>query len=62
MVVRVTDTGSVSIEKPRPIRKPETVSEYRKRLEEIARKYPIHGTTEEIMLELRGDPAEDPEV
>lgn len=35
-------------------------AEYLKRLQTIAKRYPIRdGTTEEIMLELRGDPADD---
>lgn len=58
VVLRVTATGVV-IEKPQAGDASETTSEYRRRLEEIARKYPIHGTTDEIMLELRGDPADD---
>jgi antitoxin PrlF len=62
VVVRATASGGISIEKPRAIRPPETLSEFRKRLDEIAAKYPIQGTTDEIMLELRGDPAEDPKV
>jgi antitoxin PrlF len=34
--------------------------EYLKRLQAIAKRYPIRaGTTDEIMLELRGDPADD---
>lgn len=53
--VRATANGAVLIEKPA------AVSEYRKRLYELARRRPIRGaTTDEIMLELRGDPAEDP--
>ena len=52
--VRSTASGGVYIEKPG------AASAYRKRLEEVARKYPIKGaTTDEIMLELRGDPADD---
>lgn len=55
--VRSTASGGVYIEKPG------AASAYRKKLEEIARKYPILGTTtDEIMLELRGDPAEDPKL
>jgi antitoxin PrlF len=55
--VRSTASGGIYIEKPG------AASAYRKRLEEVARKYPITGaTTDEIMLELRGDPAEDPKL
>ncbi|ABD87687.1 AbrB/MazE/SpoVT family DNA-binding domain-containing protein [Rhodopseudomonas palustris] len=35
-------------------------ADYLKKLQAIAKRYPIHGsTTDEIMLELRGDPADD---
>lgn len=35
-------------------------AEYLKRLQAIAERYPIRGgTTDEIMLDLRGDPADD---
>jgi antitoxin PrlF len=52
--VRNTASGGVYIEKPG------AASAYRKRMEEVVRKYPITGaTTDEIMLELRGDPADD---
>jgi AbrB family looped-hinge helix DNA binding protein len=55
--VRNTASGGVYIEKPG------AASAYRKKLEEIAKKYPIRGaTTDEIMLELRGDPGEDPKL
>jgi len=53
--VRATASGAVVIEKEAP------VSDYRKRLEAVANRRIIRGaTTDEIMLELRGDPAEDP--
>ena len=52
--VRATASGGVLIEKPA------AASEYRRRLEEVARRRLIQGTTDEIMKELRGDPAEDP--
>ena len=53
--VRATANGSVVIEKTA------AMSEYRQRLYELARRRPIRGaTTDEIMRELRGDPAEDP--
>ncbi len=53
--VRATAAGGVLIEKPA------AVSEYRRRLEEVAKRRLIRGiTTDEIMKELRGDPAEDP--
>ena len=52
--VRNTASGDVYIEKPG------AASAYRKPMEEVVRKYPITGaTTDEIMLELRGDPADD---
>ncbi len=63
VVVRVTATGGVSIEKPRVAGRPETANEYRKKLEALADRRLISGaTTDEIMLELRGDPAEDPKL
>jgi antitoxin PrlF len=53
--VRATASGAVVIEKPG------AASDYRDRLYEVARRRPIRGaTTDEIMKELRGDPAEDP--
>ncbi len=53
--VRATAAGGVLIEKAA------AVSEYRRRLEEVAKRRLIRGiTTDEIMRELRGDPAEDP--
>jgi antitoxin PrlF len=53
--VRATASGSVVIEKAG------ARDDYLARLYEIARRRPIRGaTTDEIMLELRGDPAEDP--
>lgn len=52
--VRATASGSVVIEKPT------AESDYRRRLEEVASRNLIQGTTDEIMKELRGDPAEDP--
>lgn len=53
--VRATASGSVVIEKTG------ARDDYRERLYELARQRPIRGaTTDEIMLELRGDPAEDP--
>lgn len=33
--------------------------DYLKKLQEVAKQYPIAGKTDEIMLELRGDPADD---
>jgi len=53
--VRATASGGVLIEKSG------VKDDYRARLYELARRRPIRGaTTDEIMLELRGDPAEDP--
>lgn len=52
--VRATANGSVVIEKPA------AASDYRRRLDEVAARRLIEGTTDEIMLELRGDPGEDP--
>ena len=52
--VRATASGAVVIEKPG------AASDYRKRLEDLAARGLIQGTTDEIMKELRGDPAEDP--
>lgn len=52
--VRATAAGGVIIEKT------DGVSEYRRRLEEVAGRRLIRGTTDEIMRELRGDPDEDP--
>jgi len=53
--VRATANGSVVIEKSG------AKDDYLARLYEVARRRPIRGaTTDEIMLELRGDPAEDP--
>ncbi len=52
--VRSTASGGVDIEKPG------AASAYPKRMKEVARKYPITGaTTDEIMLELGGGPADD---
>lgn len=57
VTVRATASGGVYIEKPG------AASAYRKKLQAVAGKYPIGGeTTDEIMLELRGDPAEDPKL
>ena len=53
--VRATASGAVLIEKA------PTISDYRRRLEEVAQRRLIRGiTTDEIMKELRGDPAKDP--
>lgn len=53
--VRATASGGVLIEKA------DGKDDYLARLYELARRRPIRGaTTDEIMLELRGDPAEDP--
>ena len=55
--VRNTASGGVYIEKPG------AASAYRKRLEALAARRLIRGaTTDEIMLELRGDPSEDPKL
>ncbi len=55
--VRATASGGIYIGKPG------TQSNYRKKLLAVARKYPIRGeTTDEIMLELRGDPEQDPKL
>lgn len=63
VIVRATALGGVYIEKPRAIDAPQTMSEYRKKLEALADRRLISGaTTDEIMLELRGDPAEDPKL
>jgi antitoxin PrlF len=52
--VRATASGGVYIEKPGAQR------EYRKRLEANSKRRIIRGTTtDELMRELRGDPAED---
>lgn len=53
--VRATAAGGVLIEKAGE------ADDYRERLYALARRRPIRGaTTDEIMKELRGDPAEDP--
>jgi antitoxin PrlF len=53
--VRATASGGVLIEKS------SAGDDYRAKLYELAKRRPIRGaTTDEIMLELRGDPAEDP--
>jgi antitoxin PrlF len=53
--VRSTASGGIYIEKPG------AASAYRKRLDGLASRRLLDGaTTDEIMLELRGDPAEDP--
>jgi AbrB family looped-hinge helix DNA binding protein len=53
--VRATASGGVYIEKPG------AATAYRKKLEALADRRLIRGaTTDEIMLELRGNPAEDP--
>jgi antitoxin PrlF len=53
--VRATASGGVYIEKPG------TDRSYLKKLQALANRRLIRGaTTDEIMLELRGDPAEDP--
>ncbi len=57
VTVRATASGGVYIEKPG------AASAYREKLLAVAKKYPIiGGTTDEIMIELRGDPAEDPKL
>ena len=54
VTVRATASGGVYIEKP------SNESAYREKLLAIAKAHPIRGaTTDEIMLELRGDPADD---
>lgn len=53
VVVRVTASGGIFIGKSG------SDAEYLKKLQEIAKHYPISGTTDEIMLELRGDPSDD---
>jgi AbrB family looped-hinge helix DNA binding protein len=53
--VRATASGTVIIEKPG------AVDDYKARLYALAKRRLIRGiTTDEIMKELRGDPAEDP--
>ena len=55
--VRNTASGGVYIEKPG------AANAYRKRLEALAARRLIRGaTTDDIMLELRGDPPEEPLV
>lgn len=55
VTVRATASGGVYIEKPGS-----SSSAYREKLLAIAKAHPIRGaTTDEIMLELRGDPADD---
>jgi antitoxin PrlF len=55
--VRSTASGGIYIEKPG------AMSAYRKKLDALASRRLIRGaTTDEIMIELRGDPAEDPEL
>ena len=54
--VEVSATGAGGV----LIKKAGATSDYRARLEEVARRHLISGTTDEIMKELRGDPAEDP--
>ena len=54
--VRNTASGGVYIEKPG------AASAYRKRLEALARRLIRGATTDDIMLELRGDPSEEPLV
>lgn len=57
VTVRATASGGVYIEKPG------AAHAYREKLLAVAKKYPIRGaTTDEIMRELRGDPAEDPKL
>ena len=52
--VRSTASGGICIGKSG------SEAEYLKKLQAIAKRYPIRGgTTDEIMLELRGDPADD---
>jgi AbrB family looped-hinge helix DNA binding protein len=55
--VRATASGGVYIEKPG------TDRSYLKKLRTLADRRLIRGaSTDEIMLELRGDPAEDPQL
>lgn len=55
--VRATASGGVYIEKPG------TQGAYRRKLEAISKRRLIKGrSTDEIMRELRGDPAEDPKI
>lgn len=52
--IRATASGGIFIGKPG------TEGAYLKKLQEVAKRYPITGaSTDEIMLELRGDPADD---
>uniref|UniRef100_Q07PZ9 Transcriptional regulator, AbrB family n=1 Tax=Rhodopseudomonas palustris (strain BisA53) TaxID=316055 RepID=Q07PZ9_RHOP5 len=52
--VRSTASGGIYIGKSG------SEAEYLKKLQAIAKRYPIRGgTTDEIMVELRGDPADD---
>ena len=51
--VRATASGAIIVEKPG------AMSDYKKRLREIARQRIIRGTTDEIMLMTRGDPDDD---
>ncbi len=56
--VRATASGGVLIEKAEGAGQ---ADDYREQLYALARRRPILGaTTDEIMRELRGDPAEDP--
>lgn len=52
VVVRAT-TGGVYIQKAG------AESAYFKKLQDVARQYPIQGRTDDIMRELRGDPDDD---
>jgi len=57
VVVRNTASGGIFIGKP------SDEGEYLKRLQSLAKRRLIRGaSTDEIMLELRGDPAEDPKL
>ena len=55
--VRNTASGGIFIGKP------DSDGEYLKKLQALAKRSLIRGaSTDEIMLELRGDPAEDPKL
>ena len=53
---RATASGGVYMEKPGK------QSAYRRRLDALSKRRLIKGRTDEIMKELRGDPAEDPKL
>ncbi|WP_022719977.1 AbrB/MazE/SpoVT family DNA-binding domain-containing protein [Rhodopseudomonas sp. B29] len=51
--VRNTASGGIYIGKSG------SEAEYLKKLQALAKRYPIEGNTDDIMRELRGDPADD---